>query len=208
MQSHAGRIRPSRNETGRALRSQARKGEGGFTLVELIVVIVIVGLMAMITVTKLDFLVPKYRLRGAAREVGSVLGLGKAHAASNGRDVYFEVDLARGDYWLLAPFPKEEIGDNVSTDISGRPLEYQPIYQRSLPEGVQFTDVILGDKEKTSEGRTRARLSALGSSTHIILNMRNDDGKELSVKMNGFTGLITYVEGRQEAEALLEDSNQ
>lgn len=198
MPSHSGRLRAGR-KSARA---------GGFTLVELIVVIVIIGLMAMITVTKLDFLVPKYRLRGAAREVGSVLGLGKAHAASNGRDVYFEVDLARGGYWLLAPFPKEEIGDTPSTDVGGRPLEYQPIYQRSLPDGIQFTDVILGDKDKTTDGRTRARLSALGSSQHIILNLRNDEGKELSVKLNGFTGLISYVEGRQEAEAMLEDSSQ
>ena len=84
----------------------SRKSQAGFTLVELIAVVVIVGLMAMVTVTRMDFLVPKYRLRGSARDVGSVLGIGKAHAAANGRDVYFEVDLARGAYWLLAAFPK------------------------------------------------------------------------------------------------------
>ena len=195
MQSHAPRRRNARRQAG-------------FTLVELIVVIVIVGLMAMITVTKLDFMVPKYRLRGAARDVGSVLGLGKAHAASNGKDVYFEVDLARGDFWLLAPFPKQELGDDVNTDVSARPLEYQPIFQRSLPDGIQFTDVVLGDKDKRVDGIARARLSALGSSQHVILNLRNDEGREISLKMNGFTGVITYADGRQEAEALLEDPGQ
>jgi len=191
------------------MQSHAARQRGGFTLVELIAVIVIVGLIAMVTVTRLDFLVPKYRLRGAAREVGSVLGLGKAHAASNGKDVYFEVDLARGAYWLLAAFPKSTPGDQLpSTDVAARPLEYQPIFAQTLPEGIQFTDVVLGDKDKTNEGRSRARLSALGSSTHIILNMRNDDGREISVRMNGFTGVISYADGRQEAEALLEDSGQ
>ncbi|MBV8882220.1 MAG: prepilin-type N-terminal cleavage/methylation domain-containing protein [Planctomycetaceae bacterium] len=185
--------------------SPSRSAQAGFTLVELIAVVVIVGLIAMVTVTRLDFLVPKYRLRGAARDVGSVLGLGKAHAASNGKDVYFEVDLARGTYWLLAAFPKQEPGDDVRTDVRARPLEYQPVFERELPEGVQFTDIVLGDKDKANMGRARARLSALGSSSHLILNMRNDEGKEISVKMNGFTGLITYVEGRQEAEDLLED---
>jgi prepilin-type N-terminal cleavage/methylation domain-containing protein len=184
------------------------KGEGGFTLVELIAVVIIVGLMAMVTVTRLDFLVPKYRLRGAAREVGSVLGVGKAHAAANGKDVYFEVDLARGAFWLLAAFPKVEAGDDARTDIKARPLEYQPIFERELPEGVVFTDVVLGDKDKASNGRARARLSALGSSAHLILNMRNDEGKEISLKMNGFTGVISYAEGRQEAEALLEDPGE
>jgi len=191
------------------MQSHAARQRGGFTLVELIAVIVIVGLIAMVTVTRLDFLVPKYRLRGAARDVGSVLGLGKAHAASNGKDVYFEVDMARGAYWLLAAFPKSTPADQLpSTDVAARPLEYQPIFAQTLPEGIQFTDVVLGDKDKTNEGRSRARLSALGSSTHIILNMRNDDGREISVRMNGFTGVISYADGRQEAEALLEDSGQ
>lgn len=185
-----------------------RDRQAGFTLVELIAVIVIIGLIAMVTVTKLDFLVPKYRLRGAAREVGSLLGVGKAHAAAQGKDVYFEVDLAQGHYWLLAAFPKQEPGDDVRTDIESRPLEYQPLFDRYLPDGVMFTDVVLGDKDKANNGRSRARLSALGSSQHLILNLRNDEGKEISVKMNGFTGLISYVEGRQEAEALLEDSGQ
>jgi prepilin-type N-terminal cleavage/methylation domain-containing protein len=190
--------------------SRAGRNRSGFTLIELVVVIVIVGLMAMVTVTKLDFLVPKYRLRGAAREVGSVLGLGKAHAASSGKDVYFEVNVARGEYWLLAAFPKEEIGDTSATDVSARPLEYQPVFQRSLPDGVQFTDVVLGDRNKSfnDNGISRARISALGASSHIILNMKNDEGREISVKMNGFTGIISYVDGRQEAEAMLEDPGQ
>jgi len=186
----------------------SRKSQAGFTLVELIAVVVIVGLMAMVTVTRMDFLVPKYRLRGSARDVGSVLGIGKAHAAANGRDVYFEVDLARGAYWLLAAFPRQEPGDDLRQDVAARPLEYQPIFERELPEGIMFTDVVLGDKDKTNNGRARARLSALGSSSHIILNLRNDEGKEISLKMNGFTGVISYVEGRQEAEALLEDPGQ
>ena len=201
-------VRTGRSRAGRVHRSPILRGQGGFTLIELIVVVVIVGLMAMITVTKLDFLVPKYRLRGAARDVGSVLGLGKAHAAANGKDVYFEVNLAQGEYWLLAPFPKAEPGDDAMTDVSSRPLEYQAIFQRSLPDGIQFTDVILGDKDRSNNGISRARLSALGASAHIILNMKNDEGREMSVKLNGFTGIISYVEGRQEAEALLEDPGQ
>jgi len=187
------------------MQSRARFRRAGFTLVELIAVVVIVGLIASVTVTRLDFLVPKYRLRGAARDVGSVLGLGKAHAAANGKDVYFEVDLSQGRFWLLAPFPKLEAGDEGRLVVEPRPLEYQPIFDRTLPDGVQITDVILGGRDRTDTGFARVRLSALGASSHVILNLRNDEGKQIAVRLNGFTGLISYVEGRLEAEELLED---
>jgi len=58
--------------------------------------------------------------------VGSTLGLGKAHAASNGKDVYFEVDLARGAYWLLAALsPSRRRATRVQSDgffVRARPL--------------------------------------------------------------------------------------
>lgn len=188
------------------MQSRAHRRRSGFTLVELVAVVVIVGLIATVTVTRLDFLVPKYRLRGAARDVGSVLGLGKAHAAANGKDVYFEVDLSQSRFWLLAPFPKLEDADQGRLLVEARPLEYQAIFDRTLPDGVHFTDVILGDRDRTTSGFARVRLSALGASAHVILNLRNEDGKELAVRLNGFTGLISYAEGRLEADGLLEDS--
>jgi prepilin-type N-terminal cleavage/methylation domain-containing protein len=187
------------------MQSRARYRRAGFTLVELVAVVVIVGLIATVTVTRLDFLVPKYRLRGAARDVGSVLGLGKAHAAANGKDVYFEIDLSQGRFWLLAPFPKLEATDAGRLVVEARPLEYQPIVDRTLPDGTQITDVILGDRDKTNSGLARVRLSAFGASSHVIVNLRNEEGKEISVKLNGFTGMISYADGRQEAEELLED---
>ena len=182
----------------------AVRAKSGFTLIELMLVCVIIGIMVGLTATRLDLLVPKYRLRAAAREVASVLKQGKARAAAQGKDVYFEVDLAQGRYWLLAPFPKpEEAGD--ARPVESRPLEYEPVFVRKLPDGVHFVDVILGDKEKFTSGRTRLRLSAFGASSHVILNLINADDVVIAVKMNGFTGLLSYYDEHQDADELLED---
>lgn len=168
-------------------------------------VCVIIGVMVGLATTRLDLMVPKYRLRAAAREVASVMKQGKARAAAQGKDVYFEVDLAQGRYWLLAPFPKpEEPGEQ--RPVESRPLQYEPVFVRKLPDGVQFVDVILGDKEKFTSGRVRVRLSAFGASSHVILNLVNHDDVVLSIKMNGFTGLISYHDEHQDADELLEDS--
>jgi prepilin-type N-terminal cleavage/methylation domain-containing protein len=176
----------------------------GFTLVELVVVVLIMGLLMGFAATRMDFMVPKYRIRAAAREVAGVLKQGKARAAAQGKDVYFEVDLAQGRYWILAAFPKEDPSADPRI-VAARPLEYQALFVRQLPEGVHFVDVILGERDKTATGRVRVRLSAFGASSHVILNLINGDDNIISIKMNGFTGMISYAEEHQDADELLED---
>jgi prepilin-type N-terminal cleavage/methylation domain-containing protein len=176
--------------------------QGGFTLVELVVVILLVGIMTGVAVTRLDYLVPKYRLRAGAREAAAILKQGRARAVASGKDVWFEADLSKGAYGLLVAFP---VLDDQGKAVEGRPLEYGPVFQRTLPEGVQFADVIFSEKERVTSGRARVRLSPLGSSQHLVVNLRNSDGKDLSFRLNGFTGAVTFQDGRREADALLED---
>lgn len=175
---------------------------GGFTLVELMVVVVIVGLMVGVAATKLDFMVPKYRLRGAAREVAGLLKQARSRSAGSGKDVYVEFDLPRGQYWVLVAFPKP-----VETALEGDPaaLEYQPVLQQSLPEGVKFVDIIQGAKDRYDSGRARLKVSPFGSSAHLIVNLANADDREMSLRMNGLTGATTFRESRMDVEELLED---
>ena len=182
-------------------RTNARRG---FTLIELVMVVVIMGLLMMVTVTKIDFLVPKYRLRGAAREVASAFKLGKARAASSGKDVYLEIDLSQGRYWLLVAFPKQTEGG--APDVEPRGMEYEPILESALPDGVEFTDVVFGPREKVERGVARVRLAPFAMSTHTIVNLRNKEDRHAAVKFNGFTGYVSFYEERKDAEELLEDT--
>jgi prepilin-type N-terminal cleavage/methylation domain-containing protein len=192
-----------------------RASRDGFTLIELIAVTAIIGIAIGLAATRLDFMVPKYRLRGAAREVAGALKLAKARAVATGKDVYVEFDLPRGRYWLLVAFPKDPPdGDRVEETTPEaiaeaerrRGFEYQPVFERALPEGVIFVDVIFSDKERTSEGRARLRVSPFGTSAHTIVNLRNPEDRELAVKFNGFTGALSFYDTRKEPDELLEDA--
>lgn len=180
-----------------------RRTSSGFTLIELVVVVLIIGVMVGLATTRLDFVAPKYRLRAAARDVAAVMRQGKSRAAAQGKDVYFEADLSQGRYWLLVPFPKEDPSD--PRPVESRPLEYQAMFVRSLPDGVHFVEVILGDKDKSTSGRIRVRLSAFGASSHVIFNMDNTDHATIAVKVNGFTGLVSFYDEHQTPDELLED---
>lgn len=180
------------------LRPQA---SSGFTLVELICVVVIVAAIAMLAAAQMDNLLPKYRLRAAAREVGAVLKQARTRAAGSGKDIFVEMDLSKGTYWILAPFPKMENG----LPADPPQLEYQELMHSELPFDVEFVDVILGEKIRTASGRARVRFSPFGAANHTIVNLRNKEDRPLAVRMNGFTGNLTFHDGYKEADEILED---
>lgn len=174
----------------------------GFTLIELVIVVLIVGLMATLAVTRMDFLVPKYRLRAAARGVGSLAKQARIRAAATGKDVYLEMDLSRGLYWLLVAFPKEA---EPGREPDFTAMEYAPVLKMELPDGVEFHDVILGPQQKVDRRVARVRISPFGASDHVIVNLRNRDDRRMSVRMNGFTGQLSFEEEYREAGELLQD---
>ena len=221
-----------RNRESGHVPPKPRRGEGGFTLIELIAVIAIMGLMMMIATVRMDYLIPKYKLRGAAREIGAAMKQGRARAVATGRDVFFEIDLSQGRYWLLAAFPRRDEDDFQNyweplEEVTQDPLEailapeedrarslvYEPIFVRSLPGNrpgkrpeIEFVDVIFGQQEIVRQGVARIRLSPFGASEHTIVNLKNFEGRELAVKMNGFTGNLSFYAEYKEADLLLEDA--
>jgi prepilin-type N-terminal cleavage/methylation domain-containing protein len=175
----------------------------GFTLLELIAVIAIVGLIAALAIGRMDFFIPKYRLRGAAREVGSVLKQAKAKAAAAGRDVYFQADLQQGEYWLLVPFPKLKEDGSLPGPDDPVVYEYQEALRNRLPKGVECTEVILGPDAKMTSGKATVRFSPFGASQSVIVNLQMDE-RLMCTKLNGITGVVTFYEEHQKADELLE----
>ncbi|MDP6957598.1 MAG: prepilin-type N-terminal cleavage/methylation domain-containing protein [Planctomycetota bacterium] len=177
----------------------------GFTLIELIAVIVLIGVMMAIAVTRMDFMVPKYELRGTARAVAYHLKRARFRAASTGKDVYIKYNLAQGKYWMLVAFPKLEEGEELEPGELPDEYEYQEVMKKELPKGIRFVNVILGANQVYSNGTATIRVSPFGSSNHVIVNLQNKGEKKISLKVNGFTGAVSFFKGHRQADRILED---
>lgn len=80
-------------------------GRAGFSLIELLIVILVIGLMAAITVSAYVQWLPRVRLRGAAEETAVVMQRARLHAIRTNRPVTVSLhpasDPATGE-WLVA----------------------------------------------------------------------------------------------------------
>jgi len=175
-----------------------RGDERGFSLIEIIVVLAIVGLILTLTVMRLDHLSPKYALRAAAREVGGMIDLARGTAAGKGRRTAIEYDIDGGYYRLFGPPPQGEEGRGPwGLAMVGVP--------KSLPMGVRFGGVYAHAKGMTAQtrGTLRVRFDPLSIEGSHIVYLENDfqGGKQMSVKYNALLGSCDYVDGQAEFEA-------
>ncbi len=180
-----------------------RGRSGGFTLIEMLAVVIVIGVMMVVAVGRIDFILPAYRLRSAARELGAVMKQARAHAAATGKDVYLVIDLSKDAYHLLVAIRQDAEED---LEEGEEPVfMYEPAFPTELPKGIDLVDVIFGGRNKVTEGMARVRFSAFGAASHTIVNLKEQGGDELAVKLNGFTGHLSFYGEYTDADELLED---
>jgi prepilin-type N-terminal cleavage/methylation domain-containing protein len=184
----------------------------GYTLMELLAVIAILGLLLTVAVTRIDFLIPKYRVRAAGRELGAYLQHIKGRAVAEGRPLYVCYDIPARKYWVMAPFPipPEELealgllvpgvaapGEPIPPMPPGPPpMRYGEALVTELPDGVVFTDVAVGTETMT--GFVTIEVTPFGSTrTHHVHLADEDKERQTTVKFNGLTGNVTFYDGYQ-----------
>jgi len=103
----------------------AQNREAGFSLMELIVVIALIGLLAGVGLPAMQEWLDRYRVRTAADELASMIQLQRMRAVSQNTDFSIDFDEDAGTYTLYE--------GNAAT---GTALEVQA---RRLPSGVEFS---------------------------------------------------------------------
>jgi len=158
-------------------------------------------------------MIPKYKIRGAAREIAALMKQGRQRALATGKDVYLEYDLKTGTFGLLAPFPvkdedEEEDDDEKPPPVRPKGYVYETVGKRKLPGGVHFQSVILGQERLEQSGSLRVRIPPFGMAEHHIVNLYDDSKREIAVLFNGFTGYLRFDDKVRGPAELLEDPKE
>ncbi len=175
----------------------------GFTLVELAIVVLILGIAMTIVAVNVSVLIPHERLRGAANNIGNLLQYARSEAAATGVNFAVVYDLDENAYWLLVPRTVDERYEQTRTRDEDTRIVYLP---NELPDGVEFEDIQFGEGAKRTRGEIHIEITPMGTASgHIVhlINRHNDD-EQFSVELNALTGRVTYHEGYVEFEEVID----
>jgi len=165
------------------------RGEAGYSLIELAVVLVLLGLVVMVGMPAMQDWLERYRVRTAAQALAADIQLQRMRAVSRNATHSIVFDVANGTYTLWEGDPV----NGLTTQLVPEPI--------TLPFGVTFTDPIDDPIELTwngnddvavfhPDGAVNGRLAQEDEIT-----MTNAIGDSFRVTINQVTGRVQVLEG-------------
>jgi prepilin-type N-terminal cleavage/methylation domain-containing protein len=174
---------PKSKRVGR--RDHAR---AGFSLVEMMGVILVIAIIATIVTVNWNAILPKAELHSAVRTLSATLSGTRSEAIARNNEYQIQYDIDNGRFRVMTPFRID--GGLAVADEERRALSWV-----DLPKSVHIQSVTIEGKEYT-RGIAFVRFDPLGSaSTHSIVLNQTPYENRYTIEVQGLLGLVDYYEG-------------
>ena len=162
---------------GSADRPDRPTGSGGFTLLELMAVLVVVGLAAGIAMPSISTGLQRWRLRAAALEMHAMLKFTRTQAVAKRQAFQLVLDRSRNLYWL----------DRPNAVLDAEQAHEKGIRLFALPSGVRFGVVTLGGQE-TGANELGMVFSPYGTTTGSSVEVVDERRQGYQIVLDRVTG--------------------
>lgn len=167
---------------------------GGFTLVELMVVVAIIGLMVTTVSVGFETLVPQERLNTTIRNLSADLMKARSSAISRNLEFRIEYDLDNERYRMATPFRLGGGRVLPDADLNEEEARFYTSWE-PMKTGVVIQSVFIGGVEFT-EGLAVVRFDPLGSaSDHLVILAQPKYERSFTLEVLALTGLVRMHEG-------------
>ena len=137
--------------------------EKGYTLIEISVVIVLVGVIFLLAIPRVQDTVTNDRMRTAVRNLSGAARDLKAGAVREQVDHYLHLDLDRRVAW------------NTRDDMTAEVRTMRRSQARPLPSGVRVADVALADEGKKNQGEVVIRFFSQGYVQPAAIHLTDEE---------------------------------
>lgn len=159
------------------------RNHNGFTLVELIVVIVLIGMMFTFALPKMDGLLYVNNRDRVSRWVIVKVEQLKNKAVQRQVPYTLHVDIKSNMFWISEQGMDEEALDKAQKG------------GYKLPNDIRLVDIIYPSQSSKDEDRSDVTFYPRGYSDHAIIHMQNDDEEKLSFVIEPFLPPVGLNEG-------------
>jgi len=161
----------------------------GFTLIEMVAVVVIISLFAAIVIVKVDSVLPSCRIRQTARQVGLNIQAAKSCARREGGEMEIVYDFDNNRCRVIPAGGDEDADpDEIALNTC------------DLPDGIRLQDVELSDLTIIETGRLRISVSTAGLINPHYVHIVSDEGRTFTIMVRMMSGIVEYREGRFKPE--------
>ncbi|MHC4263051.1 MAG: pilus assembly FimT family protein [Planctomycetota bacterium] len=173
------------------------QGRSGFSIVELLVVVAIIGMVAGVSSVSWRSILPRTALNGDVRTLGARIQSTRSDSISRNQTFELVYDLDNDLYWIRPPYDDE---GNLLTERMQEDTERIQQFLTQLSDGVTFAELVL-DGERHTEGLWQVTFDALGSSSdHYVVLYHEAYDRYHTVEVLALTGLIRFHDGIFERE--------
>jgi prepilin-type N-terminal cleavage/methylation domain-containing protein len=152
----------------------AGRNARGYTLIELIVVLVLVGLLGSLTLPRLRQSLLSDDLQGSTRQLAGLMRELRNEAQRQQQDRSLRFDLDAGIFWV-------EAGDMTADERA-----FARENASSLPEGVRISDIWLKSKGVFSGGEVAIAVTRKGYVQPSAIHLADDAGREFTLNFQPF----------------------
>lgn len=153
----------------------------GYTLIELVVVVSLIGLMAVLAVPRFRYSVLTDDLKSSTRKMIGLIRNLRNEAIRTQKVQYLHLDLESNRFW---------------TETSAMTEEERVLAQReasTLPGGVRLLDVWLKGKGKNTDGTTYILFTRKGYAPQSAIHLGSEDGRRFTLVLSPFLQRVKVV---------------
>lgn len=166
---------------------------GGFTLIEVLVVVALAGMLMAVVVPNLGMLVPSARLRGSGVQIQRTVDMLRSESRIQGKRIAIEFDLDKNRW--RAVYPPEQ---QLTRDQDIGTLEEKFDNWQDLEDDVQFAGIEAGNNLVT-KSVYRLVFDEFGFTADQVVNLKLKSDPDLTWSMSvlGLSGRVTVVESER-----------
>lgn len=163
--------------------------QDGFTLFEIIVVMVIIAMMTAFTIPEMRSSLFSDELKTSTRKILAVLSEASQEAVRRHADYSLYFDLDKNS---ISSLPTEEFGVAADEVPAGQSLD--------IPESIQLVDIESAHGGKQTLGQAVIRFTKKGYVDKTLIHLRTEDGDDMTILLSPFIGVTKVFDSYLDLE--------